>query len=123
MNKKIQSGKPVDRVGEAYAQVYGWKLDKDNKMLPPYKSYPLPDYVEERVEWVSKELQRETGLTFRGAFYQLLEIDDEKKLKEEWELGAVSDYLPVTGEYRKWLKDPILHDIRRVAVMVAFIYR
>lgn len=30
--------------------------------------------------------------------------------------------MKVSDKYREWLQDPILHDIRRVAVMVAFIY-
>ena len=52
----------------------------------------------------------------------LLDVDDEKALKEDWKLGAVSDYMPVSDKYREWLQDPLLHDIRQVAVMVAFIY-
>ena len=52
----------------------------------------------------------------------VIDNDDEKALKEDWELGAASDYMPVSDKYREWLQDPILHDIRRVAVMVGFIY-
>ena len=94
----------------------------DGKCSPPAKNFPLPDFVQARIDWVSHEMQAEMGLTFQGAFRILLEIDDEKALKEDWELGAVSDYMPVCEKYREWLQDPILHDIRRVAVMVAFIY-
>lgn len=30
--------------------------------------------------------------------------------------------IKVSDKYREWLQDPILHDIRRVAVMVGFVY-
>ena len=50
-------------------------------------------------------------------------VDKRRKSKDEdWKLGAASDYMPVCEKYREWLQDPILHDIRRVAVMVGFIY-
>lgn len=39
-----------------------------------------------------------------------------------YSVGAASDYMPVSDKYREWLQDPILHDIRQVAVMVGFIY-
>lgn len=113
----------MDEIGKVYSQIYGWKVNDDGKIAPPYINNPLPDFVEKRLEWVSKEVSRGTGLTFRGAFRQLLNIDDEKKLKDEWELGATSDYLPVSKEYKQWLEQPILEDTRRVAVMIAFIYR
>lgn len=113
----------MDEITKAYAQVYGWQVNEDGKLEAPYVNYPLSYSAEKRVEWLSKEMQRGTGLTFREAFNQLLNIDDEKKLKEEWEFGASSDYLPVSKEYKEWLEHPILEDIRRVAVMVAFIYR
>ena len=109
-----------DRVGESYSWVYGWKV-KDGKCVPPAKNHPLPEFVQARIDWLSDEMQR-GGLTFQGAFKMLLDIDDEKALKEDWKLGAASDYMPVSDEYRNWLRDPILHDIRRVAVMVGFIY-
>ena len=108
-----------DRVVESYAWVYGWKV-KDGKCVPPAKNHPLPEFVQARIDWVSHEI--EMGLTFQGAFRALLDIDDEKALKEDWELGAASDYMPVSDKYREWLQDPILHDIRQVAVMVGFIY-
>lgn len=110
-------------IGKAYSQVYGWKVNDDGNIEPPYINNSLPDFVEKRLEWVSKEMSRGTGLTFRGAFLQLLNIDDEKKLKDEWELGAASDYLPVSKKYKEWLEQPFFEDIRRVAVMIAFIYR
>lgn len=113
----------MSEVGKAYSQVYGWKINDDGKIEPPHINNPLPDFVEKRLNWVSKEMSRGTGLSFRGAFQQLLDIDDEKKLKKNWEFGASSDYLPVSKEYKEWLEHPILEDIRRVAVMVAFIYR
>ena len=47
---------------------------------------------------------------------------DEKALKEDWKLGSASDYMQVSDKYREWLQDPILHDIRQVAVMLGFIY-
>ena len=109
-----------DRVTESYDWVYGWRVE-DGKCSPPARNFPLPDFVQARIDWLSDEMQR-GGLTFQGAFKMLLDIDDEKALKEDWELGAVSDYMPVCEKYREWLLDPILHDIRRVAVMVAFIY-
>ncbi|MGE9925282.1 hypothetical protein ACQRAC_08440 [Lactobacillus johnsonii] len=109
-----------DRVGESYSWVYGWKV-KDGKCVPPAKNHPLPEFVQKRIDWVSNEIQNGM-LTFRGAFKMLLDIDDEEDLKEDWELGAASDYMPVSDKYREWLQDPILHDIRRVAVMVGFIY-
>ncbi|MGE9901938.1 hypothetical protein [Lactobacillus johnsonii] len=61
-------------------------------------------------------------LTFRGAFKMLLDIDDEEDLKKDWEFGASSDYMPVSDEYRNWLNDPILGNIRSVALMIAVIY-
>ena len=93
----------------------------DGKCSPPAKNFPLPDFVQARIDWLSDEMQR-GGLTFQGAFKMLLDIDDEEDLKKDWEFGASSDYMPVSDKYREWLQDPILHDIRRVAVMVAFIY-
>ena len=109
-----------DRVTKSYDWVYGWKVE-DGKCVPPAKNHSLPEFVQKRIDWVSNEIQGGM-LTFRGAFKMLLDIDDEKALKEDWELGAVSDYMPVSDKYREWLQDPILHDIRRVAVMVGFIY-
>ncbi|WP_261786962.1 hypothetical protein [Lactobacillus taiwanensis] len=61
-------------------------------------------------------------LTCQGSFRILLEMYDEKALKEDWEFGCASDYMPVSDKYREWLQDPILHDIRRVADIVGFIY-
>lgn len=110
-----------DRVTESYAWVYGWRV-KDGKCTPLELNHPLPDFVEKRVDWVSNEMQ-EGVLTFRGAFKMLLDIDNEKELRKDWEFGASSDYMPISDEYRKWLKDPILEDIRRVALMIAVIYR
>ena len=109
-----------DSVEESYRWAYGWRV-VDGKWSPPARNFPLPDFVQARIDWLSDEMQR-GGLTFQGAFKMLLDIDDEKALKEDWELGAVSDYMPVCEKYREWLQDPILHDIRRVAVMVGFIY-
>lgn len=40
----------------------------------------------------------------------------------DWEFGASSDYMPVSDEYRNWLNDPILGNIRSVALMIAVIY-
>ena len=109
-----------DSVEESYRWAYGWRVVY-GKCSPPAKNFPLPDFVQARIDWLSDEMQR-GGLTFQGAFKMLLDIDDEKALKEDWKLGAASDYMPVSDKYREWLQDPILHDIRRVAVMVAFIY-
>lgn len=109
-----------DSVDESYRWAYGWRV-VDGKCSPPAKNFPLPDFVQTRIDWLSDEVKR-GGLTFQGAFKMLLDIDDEKALKEDWELGAASDYMPVSDKYREWLQDPILHDIRRVAVMVGFIY-
>lgn len=109
-----------DRVTESYDWVYGWRV-KDDKCMPPALNHPLPDFVKERVDWVLNEKQKGM-LTFRGAFKMLLDIDDEKELRKDWEFGASTDYRPVSDEYRKWLKDPILEDIRRVALMIAVIY-
>ena len=84
-------------------------------------NFPLPDFVQARIDWLSDAMEH-GGLTFQDAFRMLLDIDDEKSLKEDWELGAVSDYMPVSEEYKEWLENPILRDFRRVAVMVGFIY-
>lgn len=109
-----------DRVGESYSWVYGWKV-KDGKCVPPAKNHPLPEFVQKRIDWVSNEIQNGM-LTFRGAFKMLLDIDDEEDLKKDWEFGASSDYMPVSDEYRNWLNDPILGNIRSVALMIAVIY-
>ena len=61
-------------------------------------------------------------LTFCGAFKMLIDIDDEEDLTKDWEFGASSDYMPVSDEYRNWLNDPILGNIRSVALMIAVIY-
>ncbi|MDT9589687.1 hypothetical protein RON43_01015 [Lactobacillus gasseri] len=82
----------------------------------------LPEFVKKRIDWVSHEMQAGMGLTFQGAFRALLDIDDEKSIREDWECWGVSEYMTVSDKYREWLQDPILHDIRRVAVMVGFIY-
>ena len=109
-----------DRVGESYSWVYGWKV-KDGKCVPPAKNHPLPEFVQKRIDWVSNEIQNGM-LTFRGAFKMLLDIDDEEDLKKDWEFGASSEYMPVSDEYRNWLNDPILGNIRSVALMIAVIY-
>ena len=44
------------------------------------------------------------------------------EFKKDWEFGASSDYMPVSDEYRNWLNDPILGNIRSVALMIAVIY-
>lgn len=83
--------------------------------LPVGKARP------KRIDWVSNEIQNGM-LTFRGAFKMLLDIDDEEDLKKDWEFGASSEYMPVSDEYRNWLNDPILGNIRSVALMIAVIY-
>lgn len=87
----------------------------------PAKNHSLPEFVQKRIDWVSNEIQGGM-LTFRGAFKMLLDIDDEEDLKKDWEFGASSDYMPVSDEYRNWLNDPILGNIRSVALMIAVIY-
>lgn len=111
----------MDRIDQAYDQLYDWRV-KDGKAVPPQLSHPLPDFVNERINWLSQEL-KVNPLTFEGAHMQLVEIDDESKLKKEWELGAISPYLPVSKKYREWLKDPILGNVRKATVYMAFIYR
>lgn len=109
-----------DSVDESYRWAYGWRV-VDGKCSPPAKNFPLPDFVQARIDWVSNEIQNGM-LTFRGAFKMLLDIDDEEDLKKDWEFGASSDYMPVSDEYRNWLNDPILGNIRSVALMIAVIY-
>ena len=109
-----------DSVEESYRWAYGWRV-VDGKCSPPAKNFPLPDFVQARIDWVSNEIQNGM-LTFRGAFKMLLDIDDEEDLKKDWEFGASSDYMPVSDEYRNWLNDPILGNIRSVALMIAVIY-
>lgn len=113
----------MDRVTEAYRQVYGWKIKDGDEIVPPYRVTPLPGFVLDRISWVSKEMQRGGGLAFRGMLSMLVDIDkDEHELKVAWELGAISEYMPFTKEYKEWLGDPILGDVRSVAVMIAAIY-
>lgn len=109
-----------DSVEESYRWAYGWRV-VDGKCSPPAKNFPLPDFVQARIDWVSNEIQNGM-LTFRGAFKMLLDIDDEEDLKKDWEFGASSDYMPVSDKYRNWLNDPILGNIRSVALMIAVIY-
>ena len=109
-----------DSVEESYRWAYGWRV-VDGKCSPPAKNFPLPDFVQARIDWLSNEIQNGM-LTFRGAFKMLLDIDDEEDLKKDWEFGASSDYMPVSDEYRNWLNDPILGNIRSVALMIAVIY-
>ena len=109
-----------DSVEESYRWAYGWRV-VDGKCSPPARNFPLPDFVQARIDWLSDEMQR-GGLTFQGAFKMLLDIDDEEDLKKDWEFGASSDYMPVSDEYRNWLNDPILGNIRGVALMIAVIY-
>lgn len=109
-----------DSIEESYRWAYGWRV-VDGKCSPPAKNFPLPDFVQARIDWVSNEIQNGM-LTFRGAFKMLLDIDDEEDLKKDWEFGASSDYMPVSDEYRNWLNDPILGNIRSVALMIAVIY-
>lgn len=85
------------------------------------KIIPYLNLSKKRIDWVSNEIQGGM-LTFRGAFKMLLDIDDEEDLKKDWEFGASSDYMPVSDEYRNWLNDPILGNIRSVALMIAVIY-
>lgn len=109
--KKIDVEK--DSVEESYRWAYGWRV-VDGKCSPPARNFPLPEFVQKRIDWVSHEMQAGMGLTFQGAFRALLDID--------WECWGLSEYMPVSDKYREWLQDPILHDIRRVAIMVGFIY-
>ena len=109
-----------DSVEESYRWACGWRV-VDGKCSPPAKNFPLPDFVQARIDWVSNEIQNGM-LTFRGAFKMLLDIDDEEDLKKDWEFGASSDYMPVSDKYRNWLNDPILGNIRSVALMIAVIY-
>lgn len=110
-----------DSVKESYRWAYDWRV-VDGKCSPPAMNFPLPDFVQARIDWASHEMQAGMGLTFQGAFRALLDIDDEKSIREDWECWGLSEYMPVSDKYREWLQDPILHDIRRVAVMVGFIY-
>ena len=108
-----------DKLLESYAQIYDWTI-KDDKVVPPYVKHPLPEFVYERIRWVVNEINN--GLMYVGGMNELIDIDDEKDLREKWELGASSDYLPVTKEYREWLEDPLYENPRKAAVIVAFLY-
>lgn len=109
----------MDELDKCIGQIYGWRLSKNGKMLPPHMTFPLPNFVNERINWVSEQL--ENGLTMMGGIKQLINIDDEKVLKKEWEFGASTSYLPISKSYRDWLKSRY-SDYRKVAIIIAFIY-
>lgn len=120
MSEKKENRK-MDEIDVAYSQVYGWTLNKEQKLVPPYKNYPLPDFVIDRVRWLSKQMQI-MPMTFAGAILQLTDVSHEERLKKEWEMGASLDWMPITDEYRDWIENSRLADWHKVAVALAFIY-
>ena len=41
-----------DSVEESYRWAYGWRV-VDGKCSPPAKNFPLPDFVQARIDWLS----------------------------------------------------------------------
>lgn len=76
--------------------IFGWKIE-DGKVSPP--KFDFPDFVWDRIEMSASEF--ENGLTFTGALKAVLAYD-EKKSEEEWDLGACTEWVPVTQEFIKW---------------------
>lgn len=74
-----KANKKMDEVDVAYSQVYGWTLNDKQKLVPPYKNYPLPDFVIDRVRWLSKQMQI-MPMTFTGAILQLTDVNHEERM-------------------------------------------
>lgn len=94
----------------------------DGKAAPPTYNYPLPDFVQKRIDWLQHESKVNGALSPLGQIKFLINIDNEKKLEREWNFGAMTDYQPVSKEYRDWINHPILEDMRKLAVAIAVIY-
>lgn len=114
--------KENDEIWEAVSQVYEWSTGKDGKPRPPYVKHPLPEFVNDRIKWAAKEMQENGMISPTACIHFLLDIDDEEKLKSDWEIGAVNKYMPVAKEYKEWLETPWCKSWRKIAVALAFVY-
>ena len=91
----------TDKIMEVYAQIYNWSVDSKGRPVPPYVMHPLPDFVMKRIKWVSDEAHR-SPMSLFGSCMQVVDVDHEDRLKEQWEFGAASDYPSMPKEYKDW---------------------
>ena len=104
---------------------FGWTVDKDGKPLSP-KRFELPEYVQDRVDWVishiwNENALREPILTFWGAAQLLLDFEHEKELKEQYE-KQFNDWKPFDDKYKAYFKDVWFGDYRQIRVLEAIIF-
>lgn len=111
----------TDKIMEVYAQIYNWSVDSKGRPVPPYVMHPLPDFVMKRIKWVSDEAHR-SPMSLFGSCMQVVDVDHEDRLKEQWEFGAASDYLPMSKEYKDWFNEPLVGSTRKIAACLAFLY-
>ncbi|MBP2058617.1 hypothetical protein J2Z60_001805 [Lactobacillus colini] len=109
---------------DVYDAVFNWYYNKETKKIePPMLRLSIPSYVRDRLDWITEEAMVNPALSFKGMVMMMLNTHaPEKKLKEEWEFGANSDYMPMSQEYKDWISDPILHDFREMFITTALIY-
>lgn len=99
-------------------KVYGWTFDEKAKKVSPPK-FGFPDFVIERLDWICD--QAESGLTFLGAVHLVLEPNEQDK--EDFEVMACTDWLPMTDEFKNWLEeDRLLKTYRQQEIILALIY-
>lgn len=113
-----------DKLDEAMDLVYDWKVnEKNGKIDPSTVRHTLPKFVRNRLNWLRKESQVNPGLTYTGSLLMMLGTQkDEKELKDDWDMGAASDYLPFSEEYKEWIDDPFCSNARQMAIALALIF-
>ena len=110
----------MEKFTEAMSNVYGWKVvEEDGKQLCKL-DIQLPDFVQKRIEYFI--LEAENGATFIGVLNWILENGDVEKLKEEFEYGSSRQYLPASDEFKAWINEFGLMNIRQQEIAVALIY-
>lgn len=87
----------MDELIEANKAVYGFEI-VDGKIEVP--KYDLPEAVKERIEYFAK--QSEDGLSFYGCLSSILAYNEDE-CKEQYQLGATEEWLPVSDEFRNWI--------------------
>ena len=72
--------------------------------------------------WYEKYEPHTTYMDIRKDVYTAMDRGKERKIEIAPDIQADFTDMPVSDEYRNWLNDPILGNIRSVALMIAVIY-
>lgn len=96
--------------------IYKIEVKDGEAKLPRPK---LPDCAVERLNYSMPML--EDGMTFLGILNCVL-AEDEEKVKKDFSMGAMDEWMPVTDEFKKWRDDYPMSRYHQMEIAVAIIY-